>query len=134
MIFGRMKKDKNLHNKVLYGTKVMERFLNPQNIGVIENATHVATAGNPKDGDVVRLFLLVRNGIIIDAKVKVFGCPVAIASADILAEMLKGKRIKEALKIKNEDISEALGGLPPQKLDCSVFAETLINYALRGKK
>jgi len=109
----------------------MGRFLNPQNIGVIKNATHVATAGNPEDGDVIRLFLLVKNRLIIDAKVKVFGCPVAVASADILAEMVKGKTIREALKIKNEDISEALGGLPFQKLNCSVFAETLIKNALK---
>lgn len=120
-------------NKNLYNHKVIERFLNPQNIGVVENATNVATAGNPEDGDVIRLFLLIQNGIIIDAKVKVFGCPVAIASADILAEMIKGKTIREALKIKNEDISEALGGLPPQKLNCSIFAEILIKNALRGK-
>jgi nitrogen fixation NifU-like protein len=112
----------------------MEHFLHPQNIGIIENATNVATAGNPEDGDVIRLFLLIQEGTIINAKVKVFGCPVAVASADILAEKLKGKPIMEALRIKNEDISDALGGLPPQKLNCSVFAESLIKNALRGKK
>lgn len=124
-----MEKDKNLYNH-----KVTERFLNPQNIGVIENATNVATAGNPEDGDVIRLFLVIKNELIIDAKVKVFGCPVAVASADILAEMIKGKTISEALKIKNEDISEALGSLSLQKLNCSVFAETLIKNALKRKK
>lgn len=125
-----MEKNKNLYKP---NTKLMEHFLHPKNIGVIENATNVATAGNPEDGDVIRLFLVIQEGIIVDAKVKVFGCPVAIASADILAEMVKGKTIREALKIKNEDISEALGGLPPQKLNCSVFAETLIKNALREK-
>lgn len=125
-----MGRDKNPYN---HNTKVVEHFLHPQNIGIIENATNVATAGNPEDGDVVRLFLLIREGVIVNAKVKVFGCPVALASADILAEMIKGKTITEALKIKNKDISDALGGLPPQKLNCSVFAENLIKNALRGK-
>lgn len=119
-------------DKYLYNHKVMERFLDPRNTGVLENATNVATAGNFEDGDVVRLFLLIREDIIIDAKVKVFGCPVAIASADVLAEMLKGKSVMEALKIKNEDISNALGGLPSRKLRCSVFAEDLIKKALNG--
>jgi len=126
-----MGKDKNLYS---YNAKVMERFLHPKNIGVIENATNVATAGNPEGCDVIRLYLFIREGIIVNAKVKVLGCPVAIASADILAEMIKGKTIMEALRIKNEDISDALGGLPPQKLNCSVFAENLIKTALRGKK
>ncbi|MCL0063781.1 iron-sulfur cluster assembly scaffold protein [Dehalococcoidia bacterium] len=126
-----MEKDKNLYN---HSTKVMEHFLHPQNIGIIENATNVATAGNPEDGDVIRLFLLIQERTIVDAKVKVFGCPIAVASADILAELIKGKTIMEALRIKNEDISDALGGLPPQKLNCSVFAENLIKNALRGKK
>ncbi len=125
---------KNSKNKYNYSPKIMERFLHPKNIGIIENATNVATAGNPEDGDVVRLFLLIQEGVIIDVKVKVFGCPVAIASADILAEMLKGKTIEEVLKIKNEDISNALGGLPPQKLNCSVFAEDLIKKAFLQKR
>lgn len=125
-----MKKDKNKYN---YSAKVIKHFLHPKNIGIIENATNVATAGNLEDGDVVRLFLLIQEGIIVDAKVKVLGCPVAIASADILAEILKGKTVEEALKIKNKDISNALGGLPPQKLNCSVFAEDLIKKALKEK-
>jgi len=126
-----MGKDKNLYN---HNTKVMEHFLHPRNMGIIENATNVATAGNPEDGDVVRLFLLIQEGIIVDAKVKVFGCPVAIASADILVEMIKGKTITEAMKIKNEDISDALGGLPPQKLTCSIFAENLLKSAFKEEK
>lgn len=117
-----------------YNGEVMRRFLNPKNLGIFENATNVATAGNPKDGDVVRLFLLIQDGIIVDAKVQVFGCPVAIASADILAEMVKGKTIEKALKIKNKNISDALGGLPPQKIGCSVFAESLIKNAILGEK
>lgn len=80
-----MRKDKNLYNY-----KVLKHFLHPKNIGVIENATNVVTAGNP-DGDVIRLFLLIQKGIIVNAKVQVLGCPVVIASADILAEMIKGK-------------------------------------------
>lgn len=126
-----MEKDKDLHNR---NTKVIEHFLHPQNIGIIKNATNVATAGNPEDGDVIRLFLLIREGVIVNAKVKVFGCPVAIASADMLAEMIKGKTITEALKVKNDDISDALGGLPPQKLTCSVFAENLLKNALKEEK
>jgi nitrogen fixation NifU-like protein len=126
-----MRKEKNLYN---YNSKVMEHFLHPRNIGIIENATNVATAGNPEDGDVVRLFLLIQEGIIVDAKVQVFGCPVAIAAADILVEMIKGKTITEAMKIKNEDISDALGGLPAQKLTCSIFAENLLKSAFKEEK
>lgn len=126
-----MEKDKNLYK---HNTKVIEHFLHPQNIGVIENATNIATAGNSEDGDVIRLFLLIREGVIVNAKVKVFGCPVAIASADILAEMIKGKTITEALKVKNDDVSDALGGLPPQKLTCSAFAENLLRNALKEEK
>ena len=126
-----MEKNKNLYN---HSTKVIEHFLHPQNIGIIENATNVATAGNPEDGDIIRLFLLIREGVIVNAKVKVFGCPVAIASADVLAEIIKGKTITEALKVKNDDISDALGGLPLQKLTCSVFAENLLKNALKEEK
>lgn len=126
-----MEKNKNLYN---HSTKVIDHFLHPQNIGIIENATNVATAGNPEDGDIIRLFLLIREGVIVNAKVKVFGCPVAIASADVLAEIIKGKTITEALKVKNDDISDALGGLPPQKLTCSVFAENLLKNAIKEKK
>lgn len=119
------------NNKNLYNSKIMERFLNPKNVGALENATHVATFNSSEDGDIVRLFLIIKNDIIIEAKVKVLGCPVAIASADILADMLKGKTIREALKIKNKDIASALGGIPDEKLKCSVFAEKLIKEALK---
>jgi len=132
MIFGKMRKNK-ISEYSEYSGEVIRRFLNPKKVGIIKNATNVATVGNPKDGDVVRLFLLIQNEVILDAKVQVFGCPVAIASADILAEMLKGKTIGEALKIKNKDISDALGGLPHQKIECSVFAESLIKNAILGE-
>ncbi len=110
--------------------KVMEHFLYPRNVGSIDDATAVGTAGNPADGDTVRLYLKIEEETIVDVKVKVFGCPVAIAAASVLTEMIHGKSIDEALSVKNEDVSAALGGLPEQKLHCSVLAETVLEDAI----
>lgn len=114
-----------------YSEKVMDHFMNPRNIGEIENADGVGTVGNPVCGDVMRLYLKIRDGIIVDAKFKTFGCGAAIASSSILTEMLKGKPVEEAKKISNEAVVEALGGLPPVKRHCSVLAEEALEAALK---
>ncbi len=113
-----------------YSDKVMDHFANPRNMGEIDNASGVGNVGNPTCGDMMRLYLKIENGIIIDAKFKTFGCGAAIASSSILTEMLKGKPIEEALKISNEAVAEALGGLPPVKIHCSVMAEEALRAAL----
>lgn len=114
----------------LYNDKVLEHFQNPRNIGVIEDADVIGTARSLECGDVVRIYLKIKKDIIIDVKVKIFGCAFAIASASVLSEMAKGKTIDEASSIKNEDISEALGGLPLQKTHCSVLVESVLRDAI----
>lgn len=116
--------------KNLYNDSVLDHFYNPRNVGLIEDANAVGNAGNPACGDVVRIYLKIKEDTIVDAKVKVFGCPVAIASASVLSEMVKGKTVDEALSVKDEDISNILGGLPPQKVDCSVLAEAVLKDAI----
>jgi len=110
--------------------RVMEHFTNPRNVGSIEDASCVGNAGNPADGDTVRLYLRIHEERIVDAKVKVFGCPTAIAAASVLTELIIGKSLDEALAVRNEDVSEALGGLPEGKLHCSVLAEAVLEDAL----
>jgi NifU-like protein involved in Fe-S cluster formation len=110
--------------------KVMEHFLYPRNIGSIDDASAVGTAGNPADGDTVRIYLKIEENTIVDAKVKVFGCPVAIAAASALTEMIAGKTIDEALKVRNQDVAASLGGLPEEKLACSVLAEAVLEDAI----
>lgn len=114
----------------VYNDKVLDHFLHPRNIGVIEDASAIGNGGNPECGDVIRIYLKIKEDTIVDAQVKVFGCAVAIASASVLTEMIKEKTIEEALKVKNEDISDILGGLPVQKLDCSVLAEAVLKDAI----
>jgi len=113
-----------------YSDLVMDHFANPRNMGEIENASAVGDVGNPTCGDMMRLYLKIENGIIIDAKFKTFGCGAAIASSSILTEMLIGKKIEDALKISNEAVAEALGGLPPVKIHCSVMAEEALKAAM----
>jgi len=110
--------------------KVMEYFTNPRNVGSMEDASCIGNAGNPADGDTVRLYLRIEEDRIVDAKVKVFGCPTAIAAAGVLTELIIGKSLDEALAVRNEDVSEALGGLPEGKLHCSVLAEAVLEDAL----
>ena len=116
--------------KSFYTDEVLDHFHNPRNVGLIEDASATGNAGNPECGDVVRIYLKIKEEYIVDAKVKVFGCAVAIAAASVLSEMVQGKTIEEALSIKNEDISNALGGLPPKKHDCSVLAEIVLKDAI----
>ncbi|NCA93092.1 Fe-S cluster assembly scaffold protein NifU [bacterium] len=115
----------------MYNNKVVSVFANPKNVGEIENASGIGTVGNASCGDIMQVFLKIEDNIIVDAKFKTFGCAAAIASSDTATEMIKGKTIEEALKIKNADVVEALEGLPPQKIHCSVLAEEAIAEAIK---
>jgi len=113
-----------------YSEIVMDHFANPRNMGDMENPSAVGNVGNPACGDMMRLFLKIENGIIVDAKFKTFGCGAAIASSSMLTEMLKGKTLEEAMKISNEQVVNALGGLPEAKIHCSVMAEEALKAAM----
>lgn len=113
-----------------YSDLVMDHFANPRNMGDMEDPSGVGDVGNPTCGDMMRLYLKIEDGVIVDARFKTFGCGAAIASSSILTEMLKGKKIEDALKISNEAVAEALGGLPPTKIHCSVLAEDALKAAL----
>ena len=113
-----------------YSDKVMDHFMNPRNMGVIEDADGSGTVGNPQCGDVMRLFIKVKDNVITDIKFKTFGCGAAIASSSMTTELVKGKTIDEALAISNEAVAEALDGLPPVKMHCSVLAEDALRAAI----
>jgi nitrogen fixation NifU-like protein len=113
-----------------YSEKVMDHFKNPRNVGEIENPDGVGHVGNPVCGDIMELYIKVKDGTIVDAKFKTFGCGAAIATSSIVTEMVKGKGIEEALKISNKAVAEALDGLPPVKMHCSVLAEEALKSAI----
>ena len=114
-----------------YSEEVMEHFTNPRNVGEIENASGVGTVGNAKCGDIMRIYLDVDdNQIIRDCKFKTFGCGAAVSTSSMATEMIKGKSIQEALKLTNKAVMEALGGLPPVKVHCSLLAEEAVHAAL----
>ncbi len=113
-----------------YSEKVMEHFKNPRNVGEMENPDGVGHVGNPVCGDIMELYIKVNDGIIVDAKFKTFGCGAAIATSSMVTEMVNGKSIKEALKISNKAVAEALDGLPPVKMHCSVLAEEALKAAI----
>jgi len=115
---------------MLYSEKVMDHFANPRNIGELENADGVSEVGNAKCGDVMKMYLKIDGGIITDVKFKTFGCGAAIATSSIATEMIKGKSVEDALKLTNKAVVEALDGLPPAKIHCSVLAEQAIKTAL----
>ena len=114
----------------MYNEKVMEAFKNPKNVGEIENASGVGTVGNASCGDIMQISLKIENDIIVDAKFKTFGCAAAIATSSTATEMIKGMTVEEALKVTNKKVVETLGGLPAQKLHCSVLAEEAIKKAI----
>lgn len=114
----------------LYSEKVMDHFTNPRNVGEIENPDGIGRVGNPVCGDVMEMQIKVRDGIIVDAKFKTFGCGAAIATSSMVTEIVKGKSIEEALKISNRVVADALDGLPPIKMHCSVLAEKAIKSAV----
>jgi nitrogen fixation NifU-like protein len=113
-----------------YSEKVKEHFRNPRNVGEIENPDGVGKVGNPVCGDIMELYIKVKEGVIIDAKFKTFGCGAAIATSSMVTELVKNKTIEEALKISNRAVAEALGGLPPIKMHCSVLAEEALKNAI----
>ena len=115
----------------LYSEKVMDHFRNPRNVGVIENADGVGEVGNPVCGDIMKIYLKIRDDTIADVKFETFGCGSAIASSSMATELIKGKPISDALQLTNKAVTEALGGLPAHKLHCSVLAEEAIKAALR---
>ena len=115
----------------MYSEKVMDHFSNPRNVGEIENASGVGTVGNAKCGDIMRMFLDIdENQVIRDCKFKTFGCGAAVATSSMATELVKGKTIYEALQITNKAVMEALDGLPPVKVHCSLLAEEAIHAAL----
>ena len=114
----------------MYSEKVMEHFKNPRNVGEIIDADGVGEVGNAKCGDIMKMYLKIEDGIIEDVKFKTFGCGSAIASSSMATELIKGKTIKEAMELTNIAVAEALDGLPPIKMHCSVLAEQAIKSAL----
>lgn len=114
----------------MYSEKVVELFMNPKNVGRIEDADGVGTVGNPVCGDVMKIYLKIEDGRIVDVKFETFGCAAAIATSSMVTEMVKGKTLEEALKVSNKDVAQALGGLPPHKLHCSLLAEEGIRAAI----
>ena len=117
---------------MMYSEKVMDHFMNPRNVGEIEDASGVGEVGNAKCGDIMKIYIKVDdNDVITDVKFKTFGCGAAIATSSRATEMVMGKTVDEALQITNEMVTESLGGLPPVKLHCSVLAEEAVQAALR---
>jgi len=115
----------------LYSEKVMDHFMNPRNVGVIEDASGVGEIGNAKCGDIMKIYLKIENEIIVDVKFETFGCGSAIASSSMATEMIMGKSIYEAMELTNKAVAEALDGLPAHKMHCSVLAEEAIKQALK---
>ena len=115
----------------LYSEKVMDHFMNPRNVGVIEDASGVGEVGNAKCGDIMKIYLKIEDEIIKDVKFETFGCGSAIASSSMATEMILGKSIHEAMALTNKAVAEALDGLPAHKLHCSVLAEEAIKNALK---
>ncbi|MBQ9513684.1 MAG: Fe-S cluster assembly scaffold protein NifU [Clostridia bacterium] len=118
----------------MYNEKVMEAFQNPQNVGEIENADGIGEVGNEVCGDIMRISLKIENDVIVDAKFKTFGCAAAIATSSTATAMIKGMKVDDALAVTNKIVIEKLGGLPPQKLHCSVLAEEAIKKAIEDYK
>jgi len=113
-----------------YSDKVMEHFMNPRNVGEIPDADGVGTVGNPVCGDIMKMFIKVKDNVIEDVKFKTFGCGAAIATSSMATELIKGKSIEDALTLTNKAVAEALGGLPAVKMHCSVLAEEAVQAAI----
>ncbi len=115
---------------MLYSEKVMDHFEHPRNVGEIIDADAVGQVGNPRCGDIMKMYLKIEDGVIVDAKFKTFGCGSAIATSSMATELIRGKRVEEALSLTNAAVAEALDGLPAYKMHCSVLAEEAIKAAL----
>lgn len=116
---------------MLYSEKVMDHFMNPRNVGTIEDADGVGEVGNARCGDIMKMYLKIENGIITDCRFNTFGCGSAIATSSMATVMIKGKSVEEALTLSNQAVVEALDGLPAHKLHCSVLAEEAVKAAVR---
>ncbi|MEW6276683.1 MAG: Fe-S cluster assembly scaffold protein NifU [Bacillota bacterium] len=114
----------------MYSEKVMDHFANPRNVGEIPDADGVGEVGNPVCGDIMKIYIKVKDEVITDIKFKTFGCGAAIATSSMVTEMAKGKTIAEALKLSNKQVAEALDGLPPQKMHCSNLAADALHAAI----
>ena len=114
----------------MYSEQVMDHFRNPRNVGAIEDADGVGKVGNPVCGDIMELTIKVKDNVIEDAKFRTFGCGAAIATSSMVTELVKGKTIEQALEVSNKAVAEALGGLPPVKMHCSVLAEQALRSAI----
>ena len=114
----------------LYSDKVMEHFLHPRNVGIIEDADAVGEVGNMKCGDIMKMYLKIDDNVISDVKFETFGCASAIASSSMATELIKGKPLSEAMQLTNKAVAEALDGLPAYKMHCSVLAEEAIQSAI----
>jgi len=125
-----VKSTEQIIENLMYTQKLMDHFMNPRNVGVIENPDGYAKVGSPSCGDMMEIFLRIKEKVITDAKFRTFGCASAIASSSVTTEMIVGKTIKEALELTNKSIAENLDGLPASKLHCSVLAEEVINAAI----
>ena len=119
---------------MLYSEKVMDHFMNPRNVGKIDDADGVGEGGNAKCGDIMKIYIKVDNNIITDVKFNTFGCGSAIASSSMATEMIKGKSLDDALELTNKAVAEALDGLPAHKMHCSVLAEEAIKAAIDDYK
>jgi nitrogen fixation NifU-like protein len=113
-----------------YSQKVMDHFMNPRNVGVIEDADAIGEVGNPRCGDIMRMYLKIKDNVIEDIKFQTFGCGAAVATSSMVTELVKGKTLEEALKVTKMDVADALGGLPPIKMHCSNLAEEAIKLAI----
>lgn len=114
----------------MYSEKVMDHFANPRNVGEIPDADGIGEVGNPVCGDIMKIYIKVKDNIITDIKFKTFGCGAAIATSSMVTEMAKGKTLEEALKLSNRQVAEALDGLPPQKMHCSNLAADALHAAI----
>ncbi|MDR5658098.1 Fe-S cluster assembly scaffold protein NifU [Serpentinicella sp. ANB-PHB4] len=115
---------------MMYSDKVMDHFTNPRNVGEINNADAVGQVGNAKCGDIMKMYLKIEDDVIVDVRFKTFGCGSAIATSSMATELIKGKTVKEALNLTNKAVAEALDGLPPVKMHCSVLAEQAVKAAI----
>ena len=115
----------------LYSDKVMDHFEHPRNVGKLDDADGIGEVGNAKCGDIMRMYIKVKDGIITDCKFNTFGCGSAIATSSMATELIKGKPVEEALELSNQAVVEALDGLPPQKIHCSVLAEEAVRAAVK---
>jgi len=130
-LFYFLKKEGDYEIMALYSEKVMDHFRNPRNVGAIEDADGVGEVGNARCGDIMKIYLKIDDDVVSDVKFETFGCGSAIASSSMATEMIKGRPLKEALRLTNQAVAEALDGLPAHKLHCSVLAEEAVKAAVK---